>query len=96
MFGQALKFYLEVVTARPAKRAVSALVLLVSVVHQRVNDTDTEKYFTSASKLMRRQNKITELRKHLFILYLFIPKELEPDVEQCVFFSTSEALLYFS
>lgn len=45
---------------------------------------------------MRRQNKITELRKHLFILYLFIPKELEPDVEQCVFFSTSEALLYFS
>lgn len=33
MFGQALKFYLEVVTARPAKRAVSALVLLVSVVH---------------------------------------------------------------
>lgn len=89
MFGQALKFYLEVVTARPAKRAVSALVLLVSVVHQRVNDTDTEKYFTSASKLM-------ELRKHLFILYLFIPKELEPDVEQCVFFSTSEALLYFS
>ena len=33
MFGQVLKFYLEIVTARPAKLAVSALVLLVSVVH---------------------------------------------------------------
>lgn len=57
MFGQVLKFYLEIVTARPAKLAVSALVLLVSVANQRVNNTDTEKYFISASKLMRMVKK---------------------------------------
>lgn len=32
MFGQVLKFYLEIVTVSPAKLAVSALVLLMSVV----------------------------------------------------------------